>query len=427
MAAHKVTIKNLIYPLFFLEWIYFYFADITSFNGVLLGVSWFVYTLWQVVLCYRHNVLWLLVAWLFMMMYSFEPVRYFVYGGPISYRIQCESDYTVYQVALICYLFALCLGYFTKLRKLSSQEISVPQIISSPFYAWIICVVIGAYCMIFGQSGDTIIESGGYGQGTSSTSSLFGYGIIPIIIALRYSNSRIRKLVVFILVIAYTFKTLLYGGRIDAIMLLIAFYTVYLYSVLSKSIATILLCCAYLFNQAWEIIRGSINHINITQSLVSTATNFSISSGNSADVFYASERIIFFIKNGVLGVQERVLSFIYFIESAIVSFSSLPDLANLSSFLMGRYSAGGGGLAPVFIYAWLGIPGVILVSSLLGIGFSRFIKGKCGTFLYFYIIFVVATIPRWYAYYPIQLIKFCVYGGLFAVVMEILRRGKIKR
>ena len=311
MASHKISIKNLVYPLFFVEWIYLYFAEISPFTGVLLGISWFGFTLWQVVLSYRQNLLWLLVVWLFMMMYSFEPIRYFIYGDNISYRVQCESEYTVYQVALICYIFALCLGYFTKLRKISLNEISSPQIVRSPLYVWLACIVIGFYCISFGQSGDTILESGGYGQGNSSTSSLFGYGIIPIVIALRYSYNRKRKIVVSLLALFYVLKTFLYGGRIDAIMLIIAFYTLYLYAVFSKRTAVVLLCCAYIFNQAWEIIRGSIYHVNITQSFVESFTNVSISSGNSADVYYASERIIFLIKTGILVIQERILSFIY--------------------------------------------------------------------------------------------------------------------
>lgn len=425
MPRYNISLKNLLFPLFFFEWIYLYFAEINSFNGVILGVSWFAFTLWQVVLCYKKNVLWLMVIWLFMMMYSYEPIRYFLNGETISYRRQCENDYTVYQVALLCYLFNICLSYFTKLRNVSTHDITQPQIISSPLYVWLICVVIATFCMIVGQSGDTIVESGGYGRGTGKVATSFEYGIIPMVIALRYSSTRTRKIIVLLMAMVYIIKTLLYGGRIDAIMLMIAFYTLFLHSIIKKRLAIILLFVAFVFNQAWEGIRVAINHVNISQTIAKKATEFSMSSGNSADVFYASERIIYMIHHGILGLEERIMSFCYFLLSFVRPYSSLPDLASLVSYKVDKYSSGGGGLAPVYIYAWLGIVGVILVSSLLGKLLSRFMRGKCGTFLYFYTIFVVATIPRWYAYYPIQLIKFCVYGAIFAWIMEVLRRARI--
>ncbi len=425
MASYNVSLKNLVYPLFFLEWVYLYFAEITTFNGVLLGLSWFVFTLWQVVLSYRQNILWLMVVWAFMMTYSFEPVRYFAYGETLSYRVLCETDYTAYQVALICYLFNLCIGYFTRLRLIDKKSALKPRIQKAPLYVWLLCVGFGTYCMVFGQTGDTIFESGGYGRGTQTFSSLFGYGIIPIVVAFRYSYNRIRKILVSVLIGAYTIKTLMYGGRIDAVMLVIALYTLYFYSIFSRRSTIIFIFVGYLFTVLWGEIRSSVNNVNFSQKLSETTTNLSLSNGNSADVYYASERIIYLIKTGVLSIEERILSFMYFIESTVMPSSSLPDLATLASYKTARYSSGGGGLAPVFIYAWLGLPGVILIGSLLGKAFSRFISGRCGEFLFFYTIFVIATVPRWYAYYPVQLTKFCIYGALFAFGMEILRSGHI--
>lgn len=424
MRSADLLFKHSIYPILFIEWILLYYSGVSTFNGIVLGASWLIFNLAQVCLSYKNNLMWLLVVWFFLTLYSYEPLRYFAYGMEVGFRWQVRTPWTVYNVALYSYLFNLVLGYLTSSKRSVEDGKKICPIKNAQFLLWAFCLIIGVVLMIKGKTGETILESGGYGKNNKVVSSIYGYSIIFISVAMLYSASKFRKVVTLSVAAAYILKDLIYGGRIDSVMLILMLYMIYFRYVLSKKQITLILIFGFIFNEAFGAVRGAILQRSFTDALVDKITNFSLSSGNSREVYYASMRMFYMIKVGALDAADRISSFFYFLLSSVVPYSQLPPLASLVSYKSNYYHTGGGGLMPVFVYVWGGIPGVILSALFISRIFTSYIKKNQQGFGLMYTMLVIATIPRWYAYYPIQLIKMCVYGALFFTFTEMIRENR---
>lgn len=410
-----------------MEWVWLYFEQPSPLCGIILGYSWVALCLWQCVQSYRRGMIWLMIIWLFMLMYCFEPIKYFQFGDKISYRSQSRNDFTVYAVALYGYLFNLvfAMAVTYKTRKITLARQTRP--VNAPFYLWAPCLAVAVVFMIFGKTGETILETGGYGQGGAEKSSMFGYAVIPFTVALIYSGTPKRRMTTFVLAALFVLKDLLYGGRVDSVILCLCFYVVYFQYKIKPKQMLYLLFAAIVLNQTFEMVRGDIYGRSIDEALLSSASGFSLSSGNTQEVYYASMRVYYMIQTGFLDAADRAESFVSFLASSVMPYSKLPEIANLSAYAKGRFNTGGGGLISAFLYAWGGIPLIIASAWLLATAFVRFMRGSKGSYLPMYITFAIATVPRWYAYYPIQLIKFCVIGMLFYILMETIRTGRLPK
>ena len=134
---------------------------------------------------------------------------------------------------------------------------------------------------------------------------------------------------------------------------------------------------------------------------------------NEGDVFWASERILLLIDKGHLDFINRLKATIDLFFSPFVS-----DPMVLSTYGLNIENSGGGGLAPIFFYAFLGLFGVVLFSYFISQVLNGLNKNVSQAFN-FYIILLIATTPRWFVYYPIFIVKFCLIGFiLFKLLMK---------
>ena len=132
----------------------------------------------------------------------------------------------------------------------------------------------------------------------------------------------------------------------------------------------------------------------------------------------SSSRIIGLIDNGYLDLGKRVVSFIYFCFSSITISSFLPDFVIFARYKQDIYQSGGGGLIGAYSYGWLGIFGPIL----FGLFIAYFINAsflKRNNYLKVYGILLLITFPRWYAYNPMTISKFCIYGIILFAIFNI--------
>ena len=423
-------IKGLIFFFFFIEWFSLYFGGSSRLFGKILSISLLTINIYYVILSYKYRQLWLMAMFLFMLSYNYEPIKFFFYNQDIGGNIASyQNNANVYTVALCNFLFHIVLGLSISFR--FTKKLSEPFILKAPVFIWCFCIIVGLVCILFGKYGESIFAAGGYAQSLQSreSSSLYGYGVIPIAVSLIYSTSRFRRFVVYLLISIYIIKDFAFGGRIDSLILILIIYLIHFRFIMSSKLTVISLLVIYATNTVWEIFRSSV-YQNIYDILEATPETVGISTSNSGAVYYASMRIIFFIENGILSFSDRIASFIYFLLSCFVPYNYLPPIANLSAYLKDSYYTGGGGLCSVFIFAMGGFIGIIILAKFIGFLLTRLMSYSHITsknkYFFFYIILCIATFPRWYAYYPIALIKFCMVGALFFLITEQLKKIKLK-
>lgn len=333
--------KPVLLSLFTLEWLILWGVGPSNISGKVLTLSLFVFSLWQLIESLHYKQIWFSVMQFFMLSYSYEPLRYFIFGENISrWRVICQNMSTVYNTAMLIFLFLISMYWFVSYRHKSVEYHKPPFQFRSDFALWLTVLVMGVALAITGKTGQNILQSGGYGHSNANVSTTFAYAMIPLTVALCYATTKARIRITMLAFCFYIVKDLLYGGRIDSIMLLLIAYMVYFRYKMSVRRTVILLFTGFFFFLLFGIVRADVSQ-NIHKAAMSTLEELSLSTGNSQDVYYASMRIMYLIQHGVLDLATRLQSFVYFLISIFIPYSKLPAESNLTSYITTRYNSGG--------------------------------------------------------------------------------------
>ncbi|WP_157824544.1 hypothetical protein [Flavobacterium sp. ALD4] len=284
---------------------------------------------------------------------------------------------------------------------------------SKAFYSLLFIVLLLAMFALRGQS---MLSGNSYGDLDVEKSPLFEYSLVFFALAVCfYDQSKIKMSLILFLVSFILIKDLLYGGRITSIMLLLFTYSMYFEDKIAKKYVFILFGLSIFALISFQFIRthpflflsGNISFSDIFNSVVEPNTNETLAS-NQGDIAQSSARLYGFVDKGILPFEDRISSFYYFLVSIFTPGISFSELGSLAQYKKDEYSAGGGGLLPVFFYVWLSYPGVVLSGYLV----SRFNKLYVNAKKNYMIIFsglLLATFPRWFVYSPIIIFKLCAY------------------
>lgn len=410
-----MRIEKILGIIAFVLWFILYIAGASTTAGQIASVSIIAMSVYMIVKSFIKKDYRMLLVIAFMFNYFLVPFNYYLYGKWGGYIDFALNDQTMYIVTLSLLLFLSIILFSVKLVDTTIR----PQLqLRGKFAYWFSCVL-SLMMIIFLQSGDSIFESGGYGQGETFYSTIYGYSVIPLSVALIYANTPKRRNIVYLLAAFYSLKIILYGGRIDMVILLISMFLLRFQYLLSRLQVVLIMLVGMIFMAAFGAFRG--NALNdFYQILLGSINSFS-SDGQYAEVTYASLRVIYFVKEGIISTYERVYSFVLYLVSFAVPSSSLGGLGNLSSYLQSSYHTGGGGLVTAFFYVWLGWFGVILIGAFISKVLNTYSKTTNPLYL-FYAVLVVANIPRWFAYYPVQLLKLCLWGMVFFYLVRMVQK-----
>lgn len=344
----------------------------------------------------------------------------------ISYLHRLNNYYTLTKTFLLYILFILPFILF--LNPKSKIIFDIKR--RNNDFLFISFLVVFIICWKYGIRGDSVIVSGGYGKGVTIKSSIYEYSLIILFFLFLYTgNSKTKTGIFFLCSFIYIVKDILYGGRIETLMLLLMLYFIFFQKKISFNRLLILgVIFLYLF-KLYENIRGNIINIITSGSFIQYLNPFHINkieflASNEGDVFWAGERILYLQQDGFFTPTIRIKSTLYFFLSIFVPYRFLGPLANLTHYKTDVYVTGGGGLASSYFYIMFTILGVIIVGYIIARVFSKFQKSREYTKVY--ILFVLITLPRWYAYYPIQLIKLCFISVLLYAFQELIHHFIVK-
>lgn len=370
-------------------------------------------------LIYSRNNIYQYIFSFFIIIYELPLLYYFIKQVNITQYSDFNNIIYYSKAQVIHSLFIFSYYYFSVIYFKNVNEnyqnnklVSLFKPNKLAFYFWlIICTII----LIFGQTGSNVFEAEGYATGDSNKSVIYEYFSVFYFLAFVYSRKRGFQLrMLYLLSIIYCIKSLLFGGRIEVIQLILLNF--YLFIDL-KNIKTnlwktsLLLLFGYYFNLIIGNIRNDPSSIlGFDYLKILNPFNYNeiknVYYSNEGDVFYSSVRLIALIENNLLSIFQRLESLLGFVLSIFLPTSWLPASASLLTFMKSEYNSGGGGLISIYSYAWLSYLGPVLISFYI-IKIFKQTTSSISKYFYLYGLLAVSTFPRWFAYNPLILFKMC--------------------
>ena len=376
----------------------------------------------------------ILLMFLFFLTYVVNLIPFFFAGEYIFAYNPSQGFYETLQIHTI---FLCVLDIFLRpIKKRLYINEKLPQ--TQNLFLYLSLCTLFVFFLIFGIRGDTVLDTGGYGQ-KGDTSGLGGFGeYFLILIPLLYlysGKSYIMKKIVHILMLLMGIKLLLYGGRIGVLMMGLL-YLIFYYDTRKNHISLFKISCyaipvLYIF-----VLIGAIRG-NIALALTSSwgellllpfrgdfLKTFKEFFGNQNDIFYSSTVLNQAALSDTLSIYTRLEMFFYNVLSLFVPYSWLPEKATVVSYIQKNIAAtGGGALISAYSYFFLSYPGVILIGYYIASIINKLQKSK-NIYFILYCVIVLATYPRWFGYNVIGLFKISFY---IVILYAILKRfSKIK-
>lgn len=354
----------------------------------------------------------LFIFFAFIYLYT-RPTLTFFFKGMFFSGFHLEYSYeTVTQVNLIFMLFLLVINGLLKIPK--HTEIKRLDFKKNNLVFWTLYLVSLIIVFVSKRTGSVYM---GLSEQVE-VSPLNEYVIILFLILYIYSNGKPFYFYLLSgLYILYAAFALLSGGRIEVVLLLLMLFAVrFQYTFSFKSIIILLVFGVWGMSVFGHIrsnpmILFSSNIKEILNPFKEQIYQDDCQRSNESDVYWASERILILINEGELTPADRVEAGIRYLLSPVLPNSASNPLSNLSSYKTNVLGTGGGGLAPIFMFAFWGLAGVVLLGVFIAFMLNALTQ-NISTIKYIYILLLIITVPRWFAYYPLHLIKFCIYGFL---------------
>lgn len=421
--------KNRIYLVFIFVGIYiilFLLRAIDSINEMIYGQVITLFAIYFSIVpifnALKHKNITFIIWFFFMFTYTYTLKYYYFNQVFISYHQMPSSSslQSMNKLSELILFFNLTL-WITLNKKSYQIRTSRPSFIKNN-YLFYFNLTIFIMMAILGNTSDSIFVAGGYAQSieTGSRNTLTEYSIIFFVAAFftsGYSKKKIKAL--YLLSFLFIIKNLLQGGRIETVMILFVILTLDLIYRYSFKFILIGALIAFIFLHMYSFFRHNPENLLYLTDFNSIMKNMFITgdaeiiSTNQGDVVFASERMILLLKDGVLTIEERLIGLGSFIASIVFPLDRLPDAANLTRYRLDLYTSGGGCLSSIYFYVYFSYLGIITLSLLISKAINIFNRIDKLSPLFFYSFFLIITLPRWFAYNPIFLIKYCIIGAFY--------------
>jgi len=387
---------------------------------LLLSTSWT-----NIILLYKsRNQKSFFIMFFFWFTYLLYTYPYFFFGTQISVYKIYQNDYNFTLTLIIHSIFLIFFNLFFK----TVTFVKDPKLkirIKDNYLFFLGSILIMLFIVIFGKAGESIFSSGGYGKNSTNNFlnlAIYEYFYIFFLLALKYSKlKKNRLIIIFIISFFYIMKNLAFGGRIESLQLLLLIFLLFISFKISNKLFYFGAIIGYYIFDIFGRIRGNpyiifedlgfLNPFNFNKTIIIN---------NQTDVFYNSTAFIGLVNDNLFDISFRLKSFIYFVIGLFAPSKYIPQEYTLwkAGINLG-VNYGGGGLVSSIIYTWLGVFGVILIAYFFAKVFNNFNKSK-NEYINIYIIMLLTTFPRWFAYSPITAFKLSVYSVIIFWIVDKL-------
>jgi hypothetical protein len=361
-------------------------------------------------------------------------IDFFWFRRKISFWTDFQNSETMNSVLFIYYLFFISFAFLLNNIKSINYLIFLDHFKQNSIYFFTF-ILLAIISMIYGVSGENIVQSNGYAQSLEmSKTSLFEYSILLYLVGLLFIDRRnfVQTGISICFTLAFIARSLLYGGRIEVleIAMLNIFYWFIIPNLLKWKHIIFFSVCGMIFFQIFGFLRENpslvlaeknINNEIFTEFFSSFFSKTDTKSSTEGDVIQSSARLVGMVDTGILKLDERIISMISFLFSPISYFFSFGELSNLSTYKQSRFISGGGGGVFAYFYVWLGFIGPVVGGILLSMVFN-ITKNKFSKYWFIYFMSAFTTFPRWYSYNPIFFLKFCILPVLIYFIISLFRK-----
>lgn len=382
---------------FFLLLLQFVFIIIEKYH-----FSYFLYILSAIFLITQSCDNFIKVAIIFLVFYT-NSIFQSINGQILSaYNAINQSSY-VSVVLLNNAIFITAISILSIIFYKKNIQFSIKKY--EPNFLYYLLVSLSLLIPLISLSGENLLESQLYGT-NKDKSPIYEYSII--IFLLIYFKYKVDKLF-WLSTIIYILRTLIYGGRIEALELVMGLYFIRSLGLshIPRKHLFYLTGCAFIFYFFGFLRENIFNIINEDFSFFNDDRLYVV--GSSADIIYSSMRILFIFENFNYDIFDRLYSFILFIVSPLFQDKAIDSLQQLPLLHKNTYESGGGGLFYIFFYSTLGTFG-ILISSIFTILPS--IKRNISENYFFIAVLTFSSMPRWLLYNPTVLLRYAFFGYL---------------
>lgn len=335
-----------------------------------------------------------------------------------SYYNDVFFSYLLFLIIFLIGINGLNINFSTILNKYKKRDIYFK-----------LCVFIQLFILLFGKTGDTILSTG---YGNVNTNVFFGfldlsineyYLIFLVITLFIYKPNKY----IHILNILFVVKNILFGGRIEALQILIA-YSIFL-NINLKSVKNLLI--GFVLVVGFQVM-GSIRHLGLSLELISNALSdtsiFQLAflqgaTSTFSEVIYSSSVIQGVVNDNLISQNLRIEMISQHFFSYIFPYSFLDEKANIPMYVQSiSMGAGGGGLPSAYFYFFGGLPFVILGSLIYVNIFRKMHKSQNYIFNALGILMLITT-PRWLLYNHVTFLKSSFY---LLIILYLFYRVKVK-
>ena len=265
-----------------------------------------------------------------------------------------------------------------------------------------------------------------------STETIYEYLLIPIVITTYYSrNNKLFKRIILILILISAAVNIYRGERIASLSPLISYFFINYNKKINSKKMTLITLAGIVIYTFFGMYGDLLSHSMDTSTLRLHDLKERLSSSMfTLDTSYSSywTGLTFIETRKIVGRTERVSNFIQYLTKYTL-LGAKSKYVPLTTISRQFYPHWYGGYITCYFYYWLGLFGIILLTSYFTFLANKFAKlcVNSSDYLKMLFIYFISTVPRWYLYYPTSLIRGILLYSIVYFVFRIFAKKGMNR